>query len=150
MGDGWWDERCGGGRVQVGLTIDGNPHTAAEAYPRHQPKDCPGMREEGDRIEGDAPGLPGAVPARCLHPSGLVLPESPQRKREETAREQRAAAASSSSPPCEVTARQRSAAAHGLLSVLTGGVNHPPPPPIYLFIFFQLDSNLGDNLGDFG
>lgn len=108
--------------MQVGLTIDGNPHTAAEAYPRHQPKDGPGMREEGDRIEGDAPGLPGAVAARCLHPSGLVLPESPQKKREETAREQRAAAAaassSSSSPPSEVTARQRSAAAEQV---------YPPP-----------------------
>lgn len=34
------------------------------------------MREEGDRIEGDAPGLPGAVRARWLHPSGFLMPDS--------------------------------------------------------------------------
>ena len=40
-------------------------------HPRHQSEDGPRMREEGDRVESDAPGLPGAVRARCLHPSGF-------------------------------------------------------------------------------
>lgn len=62
--------------AQVGLPIDVNQHIAEEAYPRHQPEDGPGMREEGDRIEGDAPGLPGAVRARWLHPSGFLLPDA--------------------------------------------------------------------------
>lgn len=87
----------------------GNCCGGRKAYPRHQPKDGPGMREEGDRIEGDAPGLPGAVPARWLHPYGWVLPESPQRKREGTAKEQQSSAAA--------------AASSSLLS------SSPPPPP---------------------
>lgn len=63
-----------GGWVQVGLSIDINPLLAEEAYPRHQSEDGPRMREEGDRIEGEAAGLPGAVRARWLHPSGFLLP----------------------------------------------------------------------------
>lgn len=84
-------------------TAVGSPHIArlelgvVKAYPRHQSKDGPGMREEGDRIKSDAPGLPGAVPARWVHPPGWVLPESPQRKREETAKEQHSSAAAASS-----------------------------------------------------
>lgn len=62
--------------VQVGLPTDVNPHIAEEAYPRHQPQDGPGMRKEGDRIEADAPGLPGAVRARWLHPSGFLLTDA--------------------------------------------------------------------------
>lgn len=62
--------------MQVGLSIDINPHIAEEAYPRHQSEDGPGMREEGDRIEGEAAGLPGAVRARWLHPSGFLLPDA--------------------------------------------------------------------------
>lgn len=57
-------EEGGWGGVQVGLSIDANPHVAEEAYPRHQSEDGPGMREEGDRIEVEAPGLSGAVRAR--------------------------------------------------------------------------------------
>lgn len=52
------------------------PHSAGEAYPWKQSEDGAGMREEGDRIEGDAPGLPGAVRARWLHPSGFLMPDS--------------------------------------------------------------------------
>lgn len=50
-------------------------HDAAENHhgenPRKQPEEGAGIREEGDRIEGDAPGLRGAVRARWLHPSGV-------------------------------------------------------------------------------
>ena len=56
---------------QVGPSIDESPHGAEKAYPRHQPEDGPGVREEGDRIEGEAAGLPGAVRARWLHPAGF-------------------------------------------------------------------------------
>lgn len=54
----------------VGLSIDVNAHIAEEAltHPRHQSEDGPGMRDEGDRIEGEAAGLRGAVRARWLHP----------------------------------------------------------------------------------
>lgn len=55
------------------------------------------MREEGDRIEGDAPGLPGAVRARWLHAAGRTAAWRPRREGEESVRELRAAAASSSS-----------------------------------------------------
>lgn len=58
--------RC---RYSTGPSIDDNRLNAEETYPRQQPQDGPGMREEGDRIEGEAPGLPGAVRARWLHPS---------------------------------------------------------------------------------
>lgn len=54
------------------------------------------MREEGDRIEVEAPGLSGAVRARWLHPSGFSAAWRPLREREETVRELRGAAASSS------------------------------------------------------
>lgn len=70
------DGEMGGGGLQVGLSIDANPLIAEAAYPRHQPEDGPGMREEGDRIEGGAPGLPGAVRARWLHPTGFLLPDA--------------------------------------------------------------------------
>lgn len=67
-GEGERERGAGAGRPGV------SPHTAEEAYPRREPQEGPGMREEGDRVEGDAPGLPGAVRARWLHPSGSVLP----------------------------------------------------------------------------
>lgn len=50
--------------VQAGLFINAGPHVAGEAYPAHQPQDGPGVLEEGDRVEADAPGLGGAVRAR--------------------------------------------------------------------------------------
>lgn len=53
-----------------------------EAYPAHQPQDGPGVLEEGDRVEADAPGLGGAVRDRWLHPrGGLVLPDGRQKER---------------------------------------------------------------------
>lgn len=53
-----------------------------EAYPAHQPEDGPGVLEEGDRVEADAPGLGGAVRDRWLHPrGGLVLPDGRLKER---------------------------------------------------------------------
>lgn len=40
------------------------------AHPTHQSEDGPGVLEEGDRVEADAPGLGGAVRGRWLHPRG--------------------------------------------------------------------------------
>lgn len=64
----------------AGLFINASPLHARcrgeEAYPTHQPEDGPGVLEEGDRVEADAPGLGGAVRARWLHPGGgFVLPD---------------------------------------------------------------------------
>lgn len=92
----WMGERQRDGGLQVGPSIDANPHVAEEAYPRHQSEDGPGMREEGDRIEVDAPGLPGAVRARWIHPSGFLLPGA-RWENEGRRWELRGAAASSSS-----------------------------------------------------
>lgn len=51
------------------------------AYPRQQPEEGAGIREEGDRIEGEAPGLSGAVRTRWLHPSGVSAAWRPLRGR---------------------------------------------------------------------
>lgn len=70
-------DRERGGGAQVGPSID-STYTLQRrlTYPRHQSEDGSGMREEGDRIESDAPGFPGAVRARWIHPSGFVQPDA--------------------------------------------------------------------------